>query len=344
MLVSIVIPAFRSAGHITHALDSVFAQTFTNYEILVVNDGSPNTDLLEQALLPYQKRIRYLKQPNRGPSAARNNGIQQAKGDYVAFLDSDDVWFSGHLAKHLAILTKNRWLGLVYSDSILTREGVTIGHAFGQQPQHPPVSFESLLVEDCAMITSSVVVSRGALIDAGLFDERFSRCEDFDLWLRMAFRGIGMDYCSNPTLYHRVSPDGLSSNRYLMKRALIDVYNKIASTLPLSRSQQTLVQECIRRAETASQLDLLKQHLASAEYALALEAADRAQTRVRSHKLNLAIVGLRLRTLVAYLQSVASPSARNLKRLGPRAELTFNEPEVASMRDDTADQAIPATK
>ena len=143
------------------------------------------------------------------------------------------------------------------------------------------------------MITSSVVVSRGALIDAGLFDERFSRCEDFDLWLRMAFRGIGMDYCSNPTLYHRVSPDGLSSNRYLMKRALIDVYNKIASTLPLSRSQQTLVQECIRRAETASQLDLLKQHLASAEYALALEAADRAQTRVRSHKLNLAIVGLR---------------------------------------------------
>ena len=357
MLVSIVIPAFRSASYIARALDSVFVQTFRNHEVLVVNDGSPDTDVLERVLQRYQERIHYIKQDNCGPSAARNTGIRQAKGDYVAFLDSDDVWFSDHLAKHVAMLHNNRVLGLVYSDSILMREEGLVGTAFGQQPQHPPVSFESLLVEDCAVITSSVVASRAAIIDAGLFDEQFSRCEDFDLWLRMAFSGMRMDFCGEPTLYHRISNNGLSSNHYLMKRALIDVYKKIASTLPLSSHQQHLIEQCICRTDAACHLELLKQHLASAEYALALQAGERAQNLVRRPKLKLAILGLKLAPHLArccyqgYERWLSfrnrvriARSARNLKRLLPRAELTFSEPKFANVREDSVEQTIHASE
>ena len=338
VLVSVVIPAFQSSCHIAQALESVFAQTFTDYEVLVVNDGSPDTDLLEQALMPYQKRIRYLKQPNGGPSAARNTGVLQANGRLIAFLDSDDAWFPGHIANQLAMLAEEPSLGLVYSDSILMKEGVVVGHAFGQQPQHPPVTFESLLAEDCAIGTSSVVASRDALINAGLFDEQFSRCEDFDLWLRMAFRGTRMNYCREPSLYHLLSPDGLSSSLYLMKCALIDVYGKIASTMPVSKAQEKLIQQCIRRTKVRSQLDLLKQHSASGEYPLALEAAERARTLAKSAKLNWAIFGLKRAPHVfkhAYNtyerwshfrdRLRATHSARSLKRFQPHAELIFDE-------------------
>ena len=88
-LVSVVIPAYNAASYITATLDSAFAQTLSDYEIIVVNDGSPDTPLLEEALQPYLGKIRYIKQENRGPSNARNTGIQASRGKYVAFLDSD---------------------------------------------------------------------------------------------------------------------------------------------------------------------------------------------------------------------------------------------------------------
>ena len=122
MLVSVVIPAYESAGYIRRALDSVFAQTFSDFEVILVNDGSPDTDLLEQNLLPYGDRVHYIRQNNLGPSGARNAGILHAGGKYVAFLDSDDMWLPEHLANQTALLLSDPSLGLVYADSILLRD------------------------------------------------------------------------------------------------------------------------------------------------------------------------------------------------------------------------------
>ena len=91
-LVSVVIPAYNSSRYISGTLDSVLSQTLSNREIILVNDGSPDTTELESALQPYLPHFRYFKQENRGPSAARNLGIREARGRYVAFLDSDDLW------------------------------------------------------------------------------------------------------------------------------------------------------------------------------------------------------------------------------------------------------------
>src|ERR1700756_1773689 len=96
--VSVVIPAYNSARYIGETLDSVFRQTYRDFEVLVINDGSPDTEALEAVLRPYFERIVYLKQENRGPAAARNLGIRQARGEYIAFLDSDDCWLPEDLA------------------------------------------------------------------------------------------------------------------------------------------------------------------------------------------------------------------------------------------------------
>jgi len=292
-LASVVIPAYQCADHIADALESVLSQTFSDYEILVVNDGSPDTDALERSLLAYESKIRYFKQENRGPSGARNLAMANARGQYVAFLDSDDTWLPHHLAEQIDMLRRNPDIDLVYADSTLVRDGVTVGHAFGSEPQHPPVTFEKILSEECTVGTSSTVARRQALIDAGLFDERFRCCEDFDLWLRMAFLGCHMDYHSGVHVIHRLSPDSLSGDRYVMKRARIEAYQKALSTLPISSAQRELIERLIAKNEAECQTDLAKQFLHSGEYAKALEAAQRASSAKKNWKMRAAVFGIR---------------------------------------------------
>ncbi len=116
--VSVIIPAYNAADFISAALDSIFAQTFNDYEVIVINDGSPDTTLLEQALAPYLARIIYLKQENRGAAAARNAGLRIARGRFVAFLDADDFWLPEYLASQINFLDTSN-VDLVYADAEL---------------------------------------------------------------------------------------------------------------------------------------------------------------------------------------------------------------------------------
>jgi GT2 family glycosyltransferase len=293
-LVSVVIPAYNSAKFITRALDSVFAQTYSRLEVILVNDGSPDTELLEQRLKPYLGKIRYLKQKNGGPSVARNEAIGIARGRYVGFLDSDDAWLPHHLATQVALLTEGEGFDLVYADAILLQGDKTVGHNFGIEPQYPPVTFEALLTEACNVGTSSTVADRQLLIDAGLFDARFRRCEDFDLWLRMCFRGARIGFSAEPGIYHYLLDDSLTADTMLLKRARIEVYEKTAATLPVSDSQRALIQSLIARTEAICQKDLLKSYLRAQDYEKALEAATAAsQMNPGDWRLRAAVVGLR---------------------------------------------------
>ncbi len=282
-LVSVIIPAYQAAGRIRETLDSVFAQTYPNFEVVLVNDGSPDTEVLEQAIRSYGERLIYIRQENRGPSGARNTAIRAARGKYVACLDSDDIYLPEHLASLVPLLEK-RGLDLVYSDSYHLRDGVHIGRSFERQPQSPPVTFEKLLTEECAITTSAVVTSRQAMIDAGLFDERYRRCEDFDLWLRMSFRGAKMDLLRQVGIEHRLLAGGLSSDQVLLKQALIEIYKKVLATLPVSVKQKTLVQELIARTEGLCQMDLVKRYLREGHYPEARLAAGKAAALLQDGK------------------------------------------------------------
>lgn len=291
-LVSVVIPAYNSSRFIAATVESVLNQTLSSFEVIIVNDGSPDTNELEAALRPYSSRVRYLRQENRGPSAARNVAIQKAIGRYVAFLDSDDVWLPHHLAKQIQHLKRNETLGLVYANNAqIDEEGYT-RKAFDHVPQSGPVTLESLLVERCTVNTSSVVVVREALLDAGLFDERMRRCEDFDLWLRLANNGINMAYDPDVQALHKLR-NGLSSDRELMKRARKEVYNKVLATFSLTHEQTDLVKRKIRELDKEIELEAAKRHLSAGTYDEALAAIERARSLSGDPRLGLAKNALR---------------------------------------------------
>jgi hypothetical protein len=169
---------------------------------------------------------------------------------------------------------------------------VHVGRAFERQPQSPPVTFEKLLAEECGVTTSAMVASRQAMIDAGLFDEHYRRCEDFDLWVRMSFRGAKMDLLRQAGIEHRLLPDGLASDGYLLKQAQIDIYKKVLATLPVSAKQKSLIQELMARTEGFCQKDLVKRYLREGRYPEARVAAGKAAVLLqdrRSRRVALAV-------------------------------------------------------
>jgi glycosyltransferase involved in cell wall biosynthesis len=100
-MVSVIVPAYNTSAYIGETLESIFAQTYRDYEVIVINDGSPDTEELERVLNQFQRRIRYIRQENRGLAGARNRGISYAAGEFLAFPDRDDLWFPDFLLEQL---------------------------------------------------------------------------------------------------------------------------------------------------------------------------------------------------------------------------------------------------
>jgi len=320
-IISVVIPVFNSAGSIARALGSVFSQGMHGLEVIVVDDGSSDTVHLKRAFAPYLPRIVYVEQRNAGPASARNHGIRRARGKYVAFLDSDDFWFPTHLRRQMQLFENDQTLGLTFANCLLLQGDIPIGTSFTLAPQASFVTLDSLLREDCRIGTSTVVATRQSLIAAGLFDENLRRCEDFDLWLRMAHNGVRMAYSSEIQVCHRRG-NGLAASCMLMKRARIAVYKKVASRLSITPEQRRVIEHKIATGEAEYQIDLAKAALLEQNYSQALLAAQKANRTVPSWKLELAVRGLRsapnlfLRSYRAYEQVLdVRNRGRNILRM-----------------------------
>src|SRR5258708_3598978 len=188
--VSVIIPAYNVASYIGETLDSVFAQTFADTEVIVVNDGSPDTEDMERALARFNDRLTYIKQENQGASVARNTGLSAAQGKFIAFLDADDLWLPNYLNEQIKFMIE-RDCDLVCSDAEVFSD---VSHAeqsymeslMPGSPSAGSVTFLGLLSAEQSLITSGVVVRRELVIQAGLFDEALRNAQDFDLWLRLA--------------------------------------------------------------------------------------------------------------------------------------------------------------
>lgn len=185
-LVSVVIPAFNMAPYVGRALDSVLAQTYTPVEVIAVDDGS--TDGTPAVLAAYRERIRVVAQENQGLSAARNRGILESRGEFVAFLDADDCWLPGKLAAQVALFAADPAIGFVSCNALLESDAGERAGAWRFELQ----AGESLLLQlfmRNAVIPgsgSAVVVRRALFARAGLFDCALTSLEDIDLWMRLA--------------------------------------------------------------------------------------------------------------------------------------------------------------
>ncbi|RMF83624.1 MAG: glycosyltransferase, partial [Nitrospinota bacterium] len=192
-LISVVIPAYNAGKFVAQAVQSVLDQTYPHHEIIVVDDGS--TDETRAELRKFGDRLRYFSQQNRGPSAARNAGIRAAQGEYICFLDADDIWLPQKLEMQLDFMTGHQEIGLVFAaieefqtDGEFTRRWFPGEERFGadftsQQPIQE--AFRKLLMVNF-IPTNTVMVRRECLEKAGLFDESLRLVEDRDLWLRIA--------------------------------------------------------------------------------------------------------------------------------------------------------------
>ena len=190
-LVSVVIPTYNYARFVGRAIDSVLAQTYSRVECIVVDDGS--TDETPQVLARYGERIRVVRQENKGLSGARNTGVVNARGEYIAILDSDDYWRPDKLALQVAYHEANPGLGVVGCAGEEVDRGGARVNALPFRDRRD--EFPDLTSQLRAVATrrywvgcsgSGAMIPRGVFDDVGLFDETLRAAEDWDMWLRIA--------------------------------------------------------------------------------------------------------------------------------------------------------------
>lgn len=191
--ISVVIPAYNSAVYIRETLESVLAQTSPPLEVIVVDDGS--TDETAAIVRTYAGRIRLLQQENKGVSAARNLGIQQAQGDYIAFVDSDDLWLPEKLGRQAACILEKQVAWVSCGADFFDNSTGKILHSYRMKLYEGDV-LERLLAA-CFILSPTPVVKKSIFEEIGYFDEsyRAPMNEDWDMWMRIAARyPVGMVY------------------------------------------------------------------------------------------------------------------------------------------------------
>ncbi len=181
--VSVIIPTFNRAQTLLRALSSILYQTFFDYEIIVVDDGS--SDDTPGRLAPFHDHIRCISHDhNLGVSAARNTGIKAANSPFIAFLDSDDYWLPQKLAAQAAFFNKNPEAVACQTEEIWIRNGVRVNPQRKHRKPSGDIYIPSLKL--CLVSPSAVVVKKSLFDEVGLFDEDLPACEDYDLWLRIS--------------------------------------------------------------------------------------------------------------------------------------------------------------
>jgi glycosyltransferase involved in cell wall biosynthesis len=213
--VSIVCPTFNGAtrGYLREAIESALDQTFKGYELIIVDDGS--TDHTKEVCEPYleDSRVHYIFQPNAGPASARNTGISASTGEFICFLDDDDIWKAEKLQRQIEYIDAqlsnfSNW-GMVFTwVELIDAQGKLIGYRGHQQTG---LIYRDLFFGNIIDATSSVLVKREVLNQVGFFDEKNKQCEDWDMWLRIA-----KNYLIFPIqeylVKHREHQDRLSSS------------------------------------------------------------------------------------------------------------------------------------
>ena len=236
--VSVVIPSYNSARYVVTAVESVLGQTFRDYEILVVDDGS--TDDTKEVLSKYGESIRYLYKPNGGVSSARNYGIEKARGKYVALLDADDFWMPEKLAKQIAVLEADENIGLCYASTEKVDENMQTVIGYIEADSYEDYCEALLLnLNIVAGSCSSAIVRRDVAQQTNGFDAEFSTCADWEYWLRLSLL-TKFAPVSEYLVKYRVVAGSMSSDPFVSKRDTEGVLKKFFALTNLPEKYKKL--------------------------------------------------------------------------------------------------------
>lgn len=230
-LISIIIPVYNGEKTIQETIESVLSQTFTDFELLVINDGSQDKTL-EIVDRIQDSRIKVFSYPNAGQSTSRNRGIALATGDYISFIDADDLWKPDKLEAQLKALQNNPIAAVAYSwTDWIDESGQLVGK--GSYNTEEGEVFAKLLLNDFVANGSNVLIRRQALAEVGDFDPSVTPAEDWDLWLRLAVR-YEFVAVQSPQVLYRISPNSASFNVWKMEESSLRVIEKAYAVAPQS--------------------------------------------------------------------------------------------------------------
>ena len=228
MKVSVVIPAYNAMTYLPETLESVLRQTFTDFEVLIVNDGSSD-QIVEWASGLVDPRVKLISQENQGSPGARNTGIAHAQGEYVAFLDADDLWSPTKLEKQICCLEDNPAVGLVNTWTVLIDQlGKPVGRAGTFQAEG---DVWKQIVLGNFLVCSSVVVRRCCFETVGVFEPNLILCEDWDMWIRIASR-YSVAVVKEPLAYYRQHLNNISKNYRTFLQDSRTVIEKAFASVP----------------------------------------------------------------------------------------------------------------
>ena len=245
MRVSVIIPSYNRCQTLKRALRSVFAQTLQPDEVLVIDDGSTDeTPIMMQSDYP---AVKYSYQPNRGVSMARNLGIAQSKGEWLAFLDSDDEWLPNKLEQQLDLLKIHQDMAVCHTDEIWIRNGKRV-NSMKKHTKKGGWIFQHCLPL-CAMSPSSIIIHRSIFDLVGPFDENLPACEDYDLWLRITARYPVLFIETPLIIKYGGHGDQLSTKYWGMDRFRIQAIEKILRSNHLNQeNRQAAVAMLVKKA------------------------------------------------------------------------------------------------
>ena len=239
--VSVIIPTYNCSEFIKDAINSILKQTYSDHEIIVVDDGS--TDSTRKLLDTYIRNglVNYIYQENKGHSFARNAGIKAARGGFIAFLDADDIWLPDKLELQMKIFDTDSSIGLIHSDiNVLTDRGEMVMALRRDFPgeivqRHSGNIFDAFFCREIYISCATVIVKKECFDRVGLFDEKLARLcfEDSEMWLRIV-RHYKAHYIHKPLAIYRIRPNSMSKNRQKMIEAHRYVVEKLSRQYNLS--------------------------------------------------------------------------------------------------------------
>jgi len=242
--ISVVIPVYNRPDFVKEAIQSVLNQTYQNIELIVVNDGS--TDDTIQVLNQFGNKIKVINQQNKGVSAARNSGIENSSGTWIAFLDSDDIWLPEKLANQIKFFTNN-------PDSLICQtEEVWIKNGSRLYPKKKHKKKSGMIFEHCLPLCivspSAVMIHKNLFDKIGTFDESLPACEDYDLWLRVSCK-YPIFLLDEPLIIKRGGhSDQLSQmirlDRYRIKSIIKILKSKVLTESQMLAAKKELEKKC----------------------------------------------------------------------------------------------------
>jgi glycosyltransferase involved in cell wall biosynthesis len=319
--VSVIMPAYNVAPYVAEALRSALAQTHADLEVIVVDDGSKDeTAAIVREFARSDSRVHLVQQANRGLAGARNTALRAATGDFLALLDSDDVWEPEFLASQLAILAARPEVDIVTGNGWYLN-GSKHGQLARPFPDpRPDPTLASILADEWSVFIMTVF-RRRVYTTVGTFDEDMRSNEDYDFWLRAAIAGCVFARNDRPLGHYRVRTDSLSASNVRMLRGILHVYWKLRPEIVHRPQEMEILQRQISRFEA---------ELLAAEARLALEIADFEAAQEYLGALHARRGGASLR--IAHFLSRWAPNvlkrALRFKKPGPEPPIGADAPVV----------------